>query len=686
MTGRYTANSDRRNHHGRTRTQRALRVARYFLMGALTAGSACPEYCSEPTDPGVGARDAILGVSTSPPQQRVAQGATTLFQVTIQRGNFAGPVTLSVPAPSVPPGVTIEFDPPTMAPGETQAVARVIVSETAPVQYVSEPPIFEIPVLATGPNGVRGSALLRAQLVASSRAGITLNVTPAAFSVQVGEVKEALVTIARQGNYSGPVTVALTRNAGLGATVTPVAGVPDTWVARISIDDPAVFIAGLLVGGSPVQFVISATPQGLPPVQVDLQVIALQPFIVPSAARNVSVAAGSQDTVTVFVGRSVGYSAPVAFSVDNAAAGITGTFAPNPALDGATRLTLRADANMSAGTYEVRLLAAPAEGSGATMKVARLNVLVTHPYVLTVPNVTVAAGRTTTDNVSVMRTGGFAGAVGVSFSATSGGALPVGMNITLGENPVLQSGTTIRVATTTATPAGTYPLRAVGVTGGAPTAIAPFTVNVTPAASAVASMQIEPQNAEITAPATQQFAARLFDASGAVIPVESGGAVEFTSSNTAVAGINLASGLASSVFTGSGIAIITARYVRNGIPVVQSFTSLTVYPAFSAGHYGSATMSTQGNVRTIRPGESVMFQIIVRAANGMPVTSGITPAPVVTSSNSTAIRIEPITGPVAGYFYFMTAAFGATPGTEVRIRYDVRGAGGELVIKVVASP
>lgn len=680
------------------RRKKLLHFARMLILAGLSACDACPSANNtEPVEP-------TLVMSASPKDQRVAQGASTLFTVTVGRKNFAGPVTLSAPPGGLPLGVTVDFDPQTLPEGVLQSTMRVSVSATAPVQYVAEPPLLPVPIYAKGPNDLAATATPNVQIVPSSLAGITLNATPSALTVSVGQNGESLVTIARQGNYSAPVTLALTTSfVGMNASLTPVNGVPDTWRLQFVVTDADALrkAAASATAGLELAYVLRASGQGLPDITTNLKVLVVFGSFLPTPERDARVVAGAQDVVRVTLGRSAGLTAAIAMAMDEAPAGITGTFAPNPATGDATSLTVRAAASVAPGEYEIKFKSTPPTGMGLVEMLTRMKVVVVAPppiqpsCVLAAPaSLSVVAGNTTSGTLGVTRASDFSGVVNVSVGAASGSAIPTGMSFAFDPPLELRASTTLRVTTTAATPAGTYSLVVSGSSANGACTSSPLSVVVTPVVtppppppptSAVTRIVIEPTNAEITAPATQQYSARLYNASGAVIAVETGGSIEYSASNGTpsnnVATINPTTGLATGV--SAGTITITARYVRNGVQVVQVSTPLLVYAAGSSGHYGSATMSTNGNVRTIAREDSVLFQIIVRNTAGTAVTSGVNPAPTVSSSNPGAISVRSTTGPVPGYFFWMKAAPGATLNTEVGIRYDVNGAGGELLIRVV---
>lgn len=662
-------------------------------LGALTA---CPGEAGV-----VEAETQRLLILASPSEQRVAQGAVTLFTVVAERTSFTGNVTLSVDPSTVPTGVTVEFDPAVLPAGTSQSVARVSVSASAPVAYVAEPPLSNILVRAAGPGTLRDSTMLKVRLVPSALAGVTMNVTPGDVTMLVGETGEALVTIARQGNYAGPVTMeiiptviaGLAPAAILAPTITAVAGAPDTWRVRLFANDAnkALEYARVAALTPTLSLTLRATPLGLAPVSTTMRAFLTVNRFNPQTTASTRIVAGTEATSPVQIGlnRSARFTAPITMSIDSGPAGITGTFSPNPAIDDVARLTLRVAADVAPGRYFVRVLGVPAAEAFASEQRTRVEVEVTPfvPYRFTLPTLRVVAGGDTIAPFSLTRQNGFAGRVRVDLRPLNG--LPTGMTLTLAQNPIEQSATTLRVTTTSATPPGIYNVLTVGSTAGFEDVESSFnvTVEAPPITSAVARIEIEPRNAEITAPARQQYSVALFNAAGARIVAENGGTIEYSSSQPAVARISADTGVATGV--APGITSITARYLRNGALIRQDATTLTVYAAGTAGHYGSATISTNNNnTRTLRAGESLVFQVIVRNAAGIKDSTGVTPAPTVTSSSGTVsiARCTPgVLGcPFAiGYFYTMTAAPTAAVGSQVRIRYDVMGAGGEITMVIV---
>ncbi|MGV3711063.1 MAG: Ig-like domain-containing protein [Gemmatimonas sp.] len=207
----------------------------------------------------------------------------------------------------------------------------------------------------------------------------------------------------------------------------------------------------------------------------------------------------------------------------------------------------------------------------------------------------------------------------------------------------------------------------------------PVVVTLAPATT-VATFQLEPGNAEITAPASQQFEMVLLASNGTRMAPEANATIEYSSSDATIATVNPATGMVKGV--AGGDVKITARYRINGLLVTERESKLKVYPAGSAKHYGSAEISTNmGNTRRVTVGQVLLFQLYVYDVAGLPQGSGVDPLPDVRASNPN-VTIQK-TGTTGGYFYTMTIGAGVTVGSTFTVRYDVMGAGGEITMKVV---
>lgn len=402
------------------------------------------------------------------------------------------------------------------------------------------------------------------------------------------------------------------------------------------------------------------------------------------AISGVSVAQGGSATTAIGVTRTGGFVGPVARFVRRPT-GTTGPLLPegvavaydeNPLTAGGTAARITASASTSPGVYPLVLI-------GSTTGL---------PDVQTNFNLTVTSA-------SVGRTIVVAKRVGGSLLPTSSETVPQGSTVALEATVFDQNNAPVIGApvTWTSSNADAATVSNTGVVTGVapgtanvvvslnsdPTVRATVAITVPAPASSVARIEVEPRDAKITAPATQQYLVNYFNAAGARINIETGGSLQFLTSNGIVADINAASGLATG--KAAGTTDITARYLRNGSFVVQDITPLTVVAPGTAGNYGSLTFSIQGGIRDIRLAHGYTFQLIVRDPAGNQVTSGVTPVPTYSSSNPlvTVTPSEPPPGAPPGYYFTLSVAANATVGSTVQIRYDVAGAGGTVNLTVV---
>ena len=199
--------------------------------------------------------------------------------------------------------------------------------------------------------------------------------------------------------------------------------------------------------------------------------------------------------------------------------------------------------------------------------------------------------------------------------------------------------------------------------------------------SRVARIIIEPRDQQVTAPVGFTYRVRFLDAAGnATTPetVAEGGLISFFNNNDAVATItkNTDPTTAQEVSKAAGQTNLTVLYTRNGQNVAVDNTDLTVNAAGSAGNYGSLTISTNGNVRQLRVGETVLFQVVVRDVNNVILTTGVTVS-TDPAADGTILRVVR-TSDTSGYFYNMT---GVTAGS-VTLKASVTGAATSIPIVV----
>ena len=769
-----------------TSRRSVVRSLKALVVGVVTIGAGecnCDgkELATEINDP-------TLFLYVTPTEQQVAQGGSTSFTARIERFNFTGPVTLSV---GIQPGKTsVAFAPQVIPAGSSTATITVTALPDAPYSF-NDAGVLEGQILtfaATGPDGLRSIAdRLNLIITPSSQAGVTLNVLPSSHSFRLGESGQSIVTVNRQGGYTGRVALAVEgSNDRIAATLTPNGSTADSYLLRLVATSTAPGLFGATT------FTIRATPEGLAPVTTLVQADLVRPQFGPEVLRpSVTSVAGGQDTITVLLRRALGTPGAFALSLITppGVPGITGTFSPNPAVDDISLLTVRSTTAVAPGTYPLTIVVVPPPGLGLEQKTVPLNYVVTAPpvvgsYTLAATDVSVFAGSPGSGTLTLSPGGGFTGPVNAVVTRTGGLPTPAGLSISVA-NP-LSASSTIAVETSALTPTGEYgftvtgsaaglanvtttfnvivnaPRRATLIVvakrvGGVPqltssetvpqgtkvaleatvldqnnqvfpgatvtwisrntgvatvistgaltgevTGVAAGTTSIEASLNAdptvkatvaitvpatvtsnVARIEIEPRDASITAPGSLQYLVNYFNAAGARITTpETGGSLQFLTSNSAAADISatgLATGRAADVTT------ITARYLRNGTFVVQDATPLTVAVAGASGSYGAVRFSIQNDIRDIRLSHGYTFQLLVTSTAGAPVTSGVTPPPIVESSNPlvTVAPSEPPPGAPPGYYYSLTVPANATVGSTVQIRYRVTGASGTVNLTIV---
>ncbi len=413
-----------------------------------------------------------IGIQVAPASATVNRGANTTATITLSRGgNYTGAVTLT--ASSVPAGVTVTFNPSSLAGATTSATATIAVSNTAAAG--AQPPI-QITAAGTG--------------VTSSSAGFTLTVTqpsialinvPTTLSVVQGDRATTPITITRIGGYGGEVTVTAT---GLPAGVTA----PPVVIGAAATTGTMTLTAGANAAVGTSGITLTASGTGVSPqtatVSLTVTAAATPSFSLTASPAAVSLAAGQSASSTVTLARSGGFTGAVTLAVTGAPAGMTATSAPASVASGATSSTLTIATTSAAapGSYSLTITGSATGVANQTTIVA---VTVTPAPGIAIATststVSAAVGSNASTGVTLTRLGGYAG--DVSLAATG---LPAGVTATFA--PATLSGTTtsstltLTVGSSVAT--ANYPLvvRATGpATGGSVTAAANLTLTVTAA-------------------------------------------------------------------------------------------------------------------------------------------------------------------------------------------------------------
>ena len=154
-----------------------------------------------------------FGLSLSPAQLSVAQGANGSTQVSVVRSNFPGAVALT--ATGAPGGVTATFSPQSVT-GATSTLTIAVGVSVVAQQYT-----ITVHGAATGAADPTATLTLTVTSTGSS-GGFSLSATGSPIAISQGGNGQATVNITRTGGFSGAVALAVEgAPAGLTASVNP---------------------------------------------------------------------------------------------------------------------------------------------------------------------------------------------------------------------------------------------------------------------------------------------------------------------------------------------------------------------------------------------------------------------------------------------------------------------------------
>lgn len=203
------------------------------LLAALVALAACggdtattaptpsptPSPAPSPTPtPAPSPTAGRLELSSPATSFTIASGSSERIPLAVTRVNYDGAIALSTEA--LPAGVTVTFEPASLAAGQSAATAIVAVTAAA-VPGTAVPGTANVAVLATG-TGVTGARLPLTVTVSAPAPALTLSATPNTVLVPAGRSGTSTIAIARGNGFAGPVTLATSGlPSGVGATIAP---------------------------------------------------------------------------------------------------------------------------------------------------------------------------------------------------------------------------------------------------------------------------------------------------------------------------------------------------------------------------------------------------------------------------------------------------------------------------------
>jgi hypothetical protein len=300
--------------------------------------------------------------------------------------------------------------------------------------------------------------------------GFSVSLNPASLSVQPGASGTMLVTVVPQGGFNASVAWF---QSGLPATVTPTIGpaaTAMTYNLQFAVD------AAAAAGSFP--FTLTGKSAGVADatVQGTLVVAGQTPsFSLALSPAALTVQKGSSATTQVAVTASGGLSGAVAFTLQGAPAGVTGTFAP-PSSAASSTLQLSVGNSVAPGTYAFTVQGAASGAPNASASGTLTVTAAAQPsFTLSAApaTVTVPKGAAGTSTLGITPSGGFSGSV--AFSAAG---QPAG--VTVAFSPASSStGTSATFTVGASVAAGNYPITLTGTAAGPLTASTTIILAVT---------------------------------------------------------------------------------------------------------------------------------------------------------------------------------------------------------------
>ena len=377
----------------------------------------------------------------------VLPGNATQFAVTATPSNgFASSLGLTVTG--LPTGVTAAYAPTTI--GTTGGSSNLTLTAAKTVKIGSYP----LTISATGGGLTKTSAFTLAVTAAPS---CTLSVSPTSISLTVGQAGGVQIACSSpQGTFSSPLALSVTgAPSGVTAQLAAATLTPGS-TGALTLTTAATAVAG--------QYSLSLTASGSgfsQTIAVPLTLVKPCTFALTTAQSALTLTTGIASTATVTSAAVGTFSSAVNFSIAGLPTGVTGTLskasiaAPG---SGSVVATFTASASAKQGVYPVTVVGT----SGSITQSATI--------VLTIgavgPNFSFAVSLTSLSaqqgvassplTVSVGNfTGGFNSTITLMFSG-----LPPGMSY---ENTAATTGNNLinisfAITTSTATPAGTYPI------------------------------------------------------------------------------------------------------------------------------------------------------------------------------------------------------------------------------------
>lgn len=300
---------------------------------------------------------------------------------------------------------------------------------------------------------------------------IALSVSPTDVSIPIGGRQTLSVNVTRGGGYQGGVSFTVD---GLPSYVTPSFEPSVLWGTTGQATLTLVTTDEAPVGVYPIVIRAHGDVVTEKSVTVNCTLVRVPGFTLATAAPILSVNRGSTAQVGVSISRTGGFIGAVSLTADNAPAGLTASFAPNPVTADQSVATVSAASTLTAGTYSLSI---HGTATGTPEKSAALTVTVVETMGFAIsldpPALTIVPPGSGTVGITVQRIGGFTGAV--SLFAED---FPPGVTASINPNPATGASASLTLGTSLAVTEGTYTMYLRGEAEGRPVLRVPLQLTI----------------------------------------------------------------------------------------------------------------------------------------------------------------------------------------------------------------